>query len=496
MIQIVKSLLGSNDVEFYNELLAILSDDNKDILSSDEKDVFRYLEREYKNNKQFPTEAIFLSKFSQYTYQLNEVEPFKIADLRYYRKQFVTKHQHIYKSKILQRMAAQAAVDGISPEMAETVRKQASFDTEIIEENISFRERYAKSMKDRNGLKTFVDQIDDEIGSIPRGAMCTLAGFTGSFKTTWAVNIAVKNALLGKNIIYLSLEVSKELLEYSVMSLFSNDQRFTRMGYHPLDLKSIIQNKLCEDELNFLFDVLEPEYRKVIEPHFKIIDRSYFKTYTESEFVDILYRSDDEVPVDAVFVDHVGELALRSNLYNGNNTGAIINKYVSFFGELTVSFRKKDNQNKQIITVLIAQTNRSGYKEAMASFRKLNTVSKLNNNKNASINTQAEGYRLTALSDSNELERFSSIVMTVFADENMKSAHQAYVQVLKTRYGNNVPPTPVSIEPEHYSFGGNAEVDVSQLSADLIDSLASSSINSGSAGTTVTSGDDELFWGI
>ena len=129
MIQIVKSLLGSNDVEFYNELLAILSDDNKDILSSDEKDVFRYLEREYKNNKQFPTEAIFLSKFSQYTYQLNEVEPFKIADLRYYRKQFVTKHQHIYKSKILQRMAAQAAVDGISPEMAETVRKQASFDT-------------------------------------------------------------------------------------------------------------------------------------------------------------------------------------------------------------------------------------------------------------------------------------------------------------------------------------------------------------------------------
>ena len=146
--------------------------------------------------------------------------------------------------------------------------------------------------------------------------------------------------------------------------------------------------------------------------------------------------------------------------------------------------------------MLIAQTNRSGYKEAMASFRKLNTVSKLNNNKNASINTQAEGYRLTALSDSNELERFSSIVMTVFADENMKSAHQAYVQVLKTRYGNNVPPTPVSIEPEHYSFGGNAEVDVSQLSADLIDSLASSSINSGSAGTTVTSGDDELFWGI
>lgn len=492
MIQIVKSLLGCSDIELYNELLTILSDDNKNILSSDEKDVFRYLEKEYKNNKQFPTEAIFLSKFSQYSYQLNEVEPFSIADLRYYRKQFITKHQHLYKSKLLQRMAQEAAVDGISPEMAEAVRRQASFDTEIVEENLSFRERYTRSMKEKAGLKTFVDQIDDEIGSIPKGAMCTLAGFTGSFKTTWAVNIAIKNVLLGKNIAYLSLEVSKDLLEYSVMSLFSNDQRFTRMGYHPIELKKIVQNKLDVDELNFLCDILEPEYRRVIEPHFRIVDRSLFNTYNESEFVDILYRVDDEMPIDAIFVDHVGELALRSNLYNGNNTGAIINKYVSFFGELTVNFRVKDNEKKQVTTVLIAQTNRSGFKEALSSFRKLNLVGKPSD-RNKPINTQTEGYRLTALSDSNELERFSSIVMTVFANDDMKAAHQAYVQVLKTRYGNNVLPTPVDIAPEFYSFGGNAEIEESQLSADLIDSLATCSVNPGTAGTTVVVDDDDIF---
>ena len=63
MIQIVKSLLGSSDIEFYNELQQILSDDNKNILSNDEKDVFKYLEKEFKNNKQFPTEEIFLTKF-------------------------------------------------------------------------------------------------------------------------------------------------------------------------------------------------------------------------------------------------------------------------------------------------------------------------------------------------------------------------------------------------------------------------------------------------
>ena len=140
MIQIVKSLLGSSDIEFYNELQQILSDDNKNILSNDEKDVFKYLEKEFKNNKQFPTEEIFLTKFSQYRYQLNETEPYLIADLRYYRKQFITKHQHLYKSRILQKMAQEAAVDGISPEMAEAVRKQASFDNEVVEENIYFQE--------------------------------------------------------------------------------------------------------------------------------------------------------------------------------------------------------------------------------------------------------------------------------------------------------------------------------------------------------------------
>lgn len=489
MIQIVKSLLGSDDQEFYNELEIILSDDNKNILSPDELSVFNYLLKEFNNNKQFPTYNVFLTKFPQYKFQLDELDAFSISDLRYYRKQFITKHQNIYKSKILHKMAADAAVGGITPEMAEAIRKQATFDTEVQEEVLSFRERYTKSMRESSGLKTYIDQIDDEIGFIPKGAMCTLAGFTGSFKTTWAVNMAVKNALVGKNIAYISLEVAKDQLEYSILSLFSNDQRFSRMGYHSLEHQKIRQNKLYEDELDFLCDVLEPEYRRVIEPNFHIIDRSFFKTYTESEFVDILYRIDDEKPIDAIFVDHVGELALRSNLYNGNNVGAIINKYVSFFGELTVDFRKKDNEKRQVTTVLVAQTNRSGFKEAAASFRKLNMVNRPGD-RNKALNTQIEGYRITALSDSNELERFSSIVMTVFANDDMKSAKQAYIQVLKTRYGNNVPPTPVDIEPEVYMFNSGFPVDESELSADLIDQLATCNVNTGTSGTSIISKDD------
>lgn len=891
MIQIVKSLLGSSDIEFNNELQIILSKDNIPILSSDEQDVFKYLSKEYTNNKQFPTTEVFLTKFPQYRAQLDEFEAFSIVDLRYYRKQFITKHQNIYKSKLLHRMAAEAAIDGITPDMAESIRKQASFEDITDESTLSFRERYTRSMKDNTGIKTYIDQFDDEIGSITKGSVCTLAGFTGSFKcvseheriltnhgmltikeifesgvesdlevqseygfkklvavhdegvkesyiisingipvetspvhkfrvltdegeliwkeaqslsigdkvvqslkeskhlgleddpefwrlygqmcgdggntgdcyylcgsvdtldlmeserlfskffskfsktiseprkkgykplfnlrayyktalreelndfigktsktkvfpeklfylsrecweafviglyetdgcsgssnlgftlsnkqflidlsrllsgmgissalyhqegdayhlniltaksrnrfidlvssvtfktnknekldpikdtcrpfmtrkayleakedlqltrsdyklfgrfgttsggcgfekirrvcenypqflkhhffseiinaeltwnpitsieksscymydltvegsptyllngyvthnTTMAVNMAVKNALAGKNIAYISLEVTKEQLEYSILSLFSTDSRFSRMGYKPLEHQKIRQNKLYEDEINFLCDVLEPEYRRVIEPNLHILDESKFKTFSESEILDVLMQLDDIKSLDAVFFDHAGLFAFKSSLYNSGNVGVAINKYVSFIREISICFRKKDGETRSLASVLLAQTNRTGYKQARQQFKKLTQVNRPGD-KNKSFNNQIEGYNLTALSDANELERCSTTVMSIYSDDDLKNARQVYVQLLKTRYGSNVPPTPIDIEPEYYKFGGDASVDESELSVDLIDSLSTCSVNTGNAGTSIyTENDDDIF---
>lgn len=491
MLQIVKSLLSSYDIELSNELQIILAEDNNNLLSSDERDVFKYLQHEFNINKQFPTEEIFLIKFPQYRQQLAETDAFSVADLKYYRRQFVTKHWNIYKSKLLHKMATEAAIDGITPEMAELIRKQASFEETITEDTISFRERYTKSMKENSGLLTFVEQIDDEIGSITKGSVCTLAGFTGSFKTTWAVNMAVKNAMLGKNIVYISLEVTKEQLEYSILSLFSNDSRFSKMGYRPLEHQHIRQNKLDEDDTNFLCDVLEPEYRRVIEPNLHILDESKFKTFSESEILDLLYKLDDEKPIDAVFFDHAGLFAFKSPLYNSGNVGVAINKYVSFIRQISICFRKTNGEARGIASVLLAQTNRSGYKEATRSFRKLAMVNRPGD-KNKALNTSVEGYSLTALSDANELERCSSVVLSVYSNDDLKASKQAYVQLLKTRYGSTVQPIPVDIEPEVYRFGGDASIDDSELSADLVESLSSCSINFGSAGTPINI-DDDIF---
>ena len=771
MIQIVKSILGSCDIEFNNELQIILSDENKNILSPDELDVFKYLSKEFENNKQFPTQAIFLTKFPQYRQQLDEFQALSIVDLRYYRKQFITKHQNIFKSRMLHKMASEAAVNGITPEMAEQIRKQTTFDdTSDNEQQLSFRDRYTKSMKENSGLITGIESIDDEIGSIAKGAVCTIAGYTGSFKcvseneriytnrglltikeiynigvdaglevqseygfrkliavhdegekesyiiyvngiplemspvhrlrvltddgeliwkeartveigdkivqslkksehtsslmdnssidqfceaignyisnadfpetlfyldynvwkqfiirlyaskiymhdftfrssysflvslsrllsamgissslsnddagsylleivgmkskinfiniiksydssisvsmnlehdefanvkssciseivnaeltwnpvtkierskcymydltvdgsptyllngyvthnTTWAVNMAIRNVLAGKNIAYISLEVSKEQLEYSIFSLFSNDSRFSRIGYNPIGHQKIRQNKLDADEINFLCDVLEPEYRRVIEPNFHILDESRFKTFSESEILDALIQLDDEKPLDAVFFDHAGLFAFKSPLYNSGNVGLAINHYVSFIRQISICFRKKDGESRGLTSVLLAQTNRTGYKEATKSFRKLNSVNRPGDKVNSKNNltTQAEGYSLTALSDANELERCSSVVLFVYTNDDLKYGGQAYVQMAKTRYGSNVLPTLVDVNPEYYQFGGYGMVNEDELSADLIDGLSSCCNDFNNAGTDIRSDMDDIF---
>ena len=491
MIQIVKSLLGTTGAEFNNELQVILSDENKKLLSSDELDVFKYLSREYNNNKQFPTQEVFLLKFPQYRAQLEDVSAFSISDLRSYRVQFITTHKNLSAAKMFYKFANMAAVEGVTPEMAEAVRKQTKFNDELEESKLSFRERYTKSMIDNSGLKTYIEQVDEIIGSITKGSVCTIAGFTGSFKTTWAVNMAVKNALAGKNIVYISLEVTKEQLEYSILSLFSNDSRFARMGYSPLEHLKIRQNSLDEDGINFLCDVLEPEYRAAIEPNLHILDESRFKTFSESEIIDILYQLDDEKPIDAVFFDHAGLFAFKSPLYNAGNVGVAINKYVSFIREMSISFRIKDGEKRSITSVLLAQTNRTGYNKAKQQYKKYNQINRSGNKGNRDDN-YIEGYSLTALSDANELERCSSVVLSVYTDDELKNSNRAYVQILKTRYCQSVPPISVDIDPAVYKFGGDASVDESQLSANLVDSLSTCSIANRSAGTDITI-DEDIF---
>ena len=87
----------------------------------------------------------------------------------------------------------------------------------------------------------------------------------------------------------------------------------------------------------------------------------------------------------------------------------------------------------QILVLMLSQSSRDGWKEAV----------------------RTEGrYRLTALAEANELERASSIVLSVFSSDALKQVKAAKVQLLKHRDGQAwAEPMEVYVDPVYSVFG-------------------------------------------
>ena len=111
-------------------------------------------------------------------------------------------------------------------------------------------------------------------------------------------------------------------------------------------------------------------------------------------------------------VDHAQLLKYDENMKGIGNETNIVNAYVSFFRQQALNFIK---QNKQVVVLILSQTSRDGWKKA----------------------SKNEGcYDLTALADSNELERAASLVLTVYCSTSLKQVKEAKVQILKNRDGD------------------------------------------------------------
>lgn len=110
---------------------------------------------------------------------------------------------------------------------------------------------------------------------------------------------------------------------------------------------------------------------------------------------------------------------------------------------------------RQVSFITLSQINRAGYEKA-----------KDDNGK----------YGATAMAEANELERASTLVLTVFAETEMKDLGIAKVQVLKYRDNRNEDdPTEVSIDLHYYMFGDNSD-GMSEISMN-IDSAATDLIS-------------------
>ena len=440
LYRIIKSLFGSTD-EVKREIINSIFEQVGEDLHPQEKAIFQFLKSGFDDLHQFQTEELFLRKFPEYKAILQDVEPLDDQSLDYHKREFIEDHKKTAISKKLMVMASGIQTTGLTPDMVESLRDSVTVkEDEVSLQTSNVLDLYERAKEKGDcGIKTYIPEIDQIVGSIEPGTLTTIVGYTGHGKTSLALNIAYKAAKEGKNVVYISLEVPERNLLYNLISLHSTD---IKLGVTPIPNHAILLRTM-DSKQESDFKKVASDFNKNILPNFRILTERNFKDFSYGEIRDVLYRVDAEKRIDAIFVDQ----ASLFKYYAKNKYANIyesINDYVSFFRKLAICFKVEDGKDRQMIIVLLAQCNRTGFLKAVKAGKK---------------DPANEGrYDDTAVSESHELSRSASYLLTMYSSEGLRLSKEARVQLLKSRFGQtHEDPIAVTFDPEYCQVGEMGE---------------------------------------
>lgn len=291
-------------------------------------------------------------------------------------------------------------------------------------------QRVTKIEANKNGVNLYDLSVSEHPSYIANGCV--------THNTTTTANIVYRNVYeYGYNFAYISLEITRLELLLGFWCLHSLHEKFDKSKR--LNTRDVRNGTLTEEQKRYLFDVIVPDFENNSKGKLRIIDEGDFHNFSEGEIIQKLEEIDDEFDkkLDGVVLDHANLCKFYEK--SSDNVGEATNRFVSLFRRLSNAFRldPETGNMRGLTTILLAQTNRMGWHEAAK---------------------KGGAYDLSALAEANELERCSSVVMTVFHDKNSSKLNELKVCLLKNRYGAaHEEPIITSVIPEHYYVGDNLD---------------------------------------
>ena len=293
------------------------------------------------------------------------------------------------------------------------------------------------------GIRTCITLLDDTIFRVGMQRVCTIGGFTGSFKTTMAVNMLEQNSRDGFNQAFFSLEMPKDEIYQKLLSRHSRS--ITRL--QEVAFFQINTGQLTDAQMRDLVSVeadLKQQPGKIL-----IYDSADLISCGAVDFTAALEtlcrKADDECDgkLHVVYFDHIQLAKFYMHGYGTDLEKG--NTVVSKFRELALSFR-----DRGLIAVLLSQFNRDSYAKAC----------------------KREGtYTLSAFAEVNEIERSSSYCISLFSSTEMKAQRSLKWQLLKHRGGETIEePQLTDCEPETGFIGAGLSGEL--FSMDMVSHLA------------------------
>lgn len=280
---------------------------------------------------------------------------------------------------------------------------------------IRYKERQTKSL----GPLFFIRELDEATNGMARGSLTVWAAYAGHLKSQNAYGAAYRNSILqGYNTVFYTQEVSKQDVSDIITVIHTSHEKFQDYGYN-VTLEKFFQGSLTDEELALLQEAendlkSNQEYGKlyIIDPQDLegTVLIGSFKSY-------LLYLDHLCGGLDFFIVDY---LQLLGNSYGPNKDSIENMNYWCFeFKQLSLYFKTCSGE-QGLSTLLLAQVNRDGLKEAE--------------------DNETEGqYSLRALAYANELEKSADRVIFSYYPDHYQSENKVGLSMPKNRKGKRVP---------------------------------------------------------
>lgn len=404
-----------------------LDDDEVNVLNE-----FLSLKKEVKG---IPTPKTLVSRNIMYS-TANTIQEDALEDIA---KIFIYNKDNSRKAAILTNMAMELTKPGHDEnKIAETVSNlfaREDEDEEYINPyDIDEKLKELHDIEEVHGIKYGIPCIDEIYPGTTSKSFTVIAGYTGSMKTTLAVNHCFLHMLQGKNVLYFSLEVSEEEILMSLMSLYTIS--CTNEPIKKEDIKKMRNNN--KEKFDKIYTDLMSLPGKIV-----FRDESTLKMSSQSVYTGIIRKVDKELKdrfnkgLDLIVLDHAQMLKYDSDSKGNKDPYQVLNRWTDFFRR----FASRDGY----AVILVSQTSRGGYEYACK---------------------HGGQYLLTGLAEGNELERGATCVIALFSNEESKASGEISVQILKNRFGPvMLEPQTTTVKPEYYLVGNGYNASAQQVDA-------------------------------
>lgn len=389
-------------------------------------------------NGNMPSIPMLISEFPELSF--NDVRPITNPEaLSDYIFMYISKKRRSFISNKLMDIADKMKSQGITEE--ETLKLYDYLSTASSEDDYesitdNFEEIY-KRQKKMEGISFLCNELDTLTGGITPGQVCTIMGAPGSMKTTYSSNIAYGAIKSGKNVLYVSLEEPALQLFSKWLSRCSIDAKC------PIPQKDIVQKTIDDKQENDLYKKVVPLFLSY-PGNLYVLQEQDLPDLTISTFeskfkmLDKAAKEETGHGMDLLVIDHVQLLKFA---IDGMDTMTVINKYVSFFRQMSLSWL---HEKRQVAVILLSQANREGIAFAQKN---------------------GGQYMAQHVAEASEIERASSYIISVYMDPMLQITNQLTLSAVKLR-GSQMPPSVIPI----YEDGSLYQVGVTNDSGSSIES--------------------------